>query len=77
MIASDVRAFKFDEIKARALKARAQNISCVAWDGRPQMPNFPQAVSDHGGFDLVLVDAPCSSSGTVRRNPEINGKVLI
>ncbi len=71
VIASDVRAFKFDEIKARALKARAQNISCVAWDGRPQMPNFPRAVSDRGGFDLVLVDAPCSSSGTVRRNPEI------
>jgi len=31
---------------------------------------FPKEIARHGGFDWVLVDAPCSSSGTWRRNPD-------
>src|ERR1700690_1963163 len=30
-----------------------------------------QAGNDGGGFDGILVDAPCSSSGTIRRHPDI------
>jgi 16S rRNA (cytosine967-C5)-methyltransferase len=29
-----------------------------------------------GSFDVVLVDAPCTSLGTVRRHPEIRWRVL-
>ena len=34
------------------------------------MPQFQKEVENKNGFDWVLVDAPCSSSGTWRRNPD-------
>jgi 16S rRNA (cytosine967-C5)-methyltransferase len=30
-----------------------------------------QAGNDGGGFDGILVDAPCSSTGTIRRHPDV------
>ena len=30
-----------------------------------------EKVSDEAGFDAVLLDAPCSSTGTVRRHPDV------
>jgi 16S rRNA (cytosine967-C5)-methyltransferase len=39
------------------------------WDG-VTAPQFGREVFLQAGFDSVLVDAPCSSSGTWRRNPD-------
>lgn len=67
--ASDIRSYKFDEIKRRAKKAQFFNIRCIEWDGET-LPSFSKEVLNNKGFDWVLVDAPCSSSGTWRRNPD-------
>jgi len=67
--ASDIRAHKLDEIKRRASLSRFYNIRTAVWNGEaPLAP--PKEIARHGGFDWVLVDAPCSSSGTWRRNPD-------
>jgi len=67
--ASDIRAHKLDEIKRRAALSRFYNIRTAVWHGDVPL-QFPKEIARHGGFDWVLVDAPCSSSGTWRRNPD-------
>lgn len=72
--ASDVREFKLEEVKKRARRAGFFNVRCQAWDG-VDIPAFPREVEKRGGFDWVLVDAPCSSSGTWRRNPDAKYRI--
>ncbi|MFL2493290.1 MAG: RsmB/NOP family class I SAM-dependent RNA methyltransferase [Candidatus Thalassarchaeum sp.] len=48
----------------------SQSIAVVNHDGR-HMPKVPES-----GFDRVLVDAPCTGSGTTRKNPDVWGKWL-
>lgn len=67
--ASDIREHKLDEIRRRAQRAQLHNIRTFAWQGEP-LDRLPAAVQKRGGFDWVLVDAPCTSSGTWRRNPD-------
>jgi 16S rRNA (cytosine967-C5)-methyltransferase len=72
--ASDVREFKLEEVKRRARKAGFFNVRCQPWNGL-DLPEFPREVQKRGGFDWVLVDAPCTSSGTWRRNPDAKYRV--
>jgi 16S rRNA (cytosine967-C5)-methyltransferase len=67
--ASDIRAHKLDEIKRRASLSRFYNIRTAVWNGDVPL-QLPKEIARHGGFNWVLVDAPCSSSGTWRRNPD-------
>jgi 16S rRNA (cytosine967-C5)-methyltransferase len=67
--ASDVREYKLEEVKKRARRAGFFNIRCVPWQG-DALPAFPKEIERRSGFDWVLVDAPCSSAGTWRRNPD-------
>lgn len=67
--ASDIRAHKLDEIRRRAQRAQLHNIRTFAWQGDP-LDRLPNTAQKRGGFDWVLVDAPCTSSGTWRRNPD-------
>lgn len=73
--ATDIRADKLDEIKRRARKAGFSNIRTQVWDGSAPLA-FSREIANHGGFDAVLVDAPCSSSGTWRRNPDARFREL-
>ena len=57
------------DLEQRAQRARFQNILTFPWNGL-QVPVFPQAVERRGGFDCVLIDAPCTGAGTWRRNPD-------
>lgn len=62
--------------KARLSAARMESaglsdvVSCVEFDGTrlADKDNLPEEL--RGQFDSVLVDAPCSGTGTMRRHPE-------
>lgn len=69
VIATDIRAWKLEEVKKRAKKAQFHNIRTQAWDASQEL-ELSREVKARGGFDRILVDAPCSSSGTFRRNPD-------
>ncbi|HVS52088.1 MAG TPA: RsmB/NOP family class I SAM-dependent RNA methyltransferase [Opitutaceae bacterium] len=56
--AHDIRASALEELKARAIRAGRTNVQLVA---RPNAHDY----------DGVLVDAPCSGSGTWRRAPHL------
>ena len=64
VFATDIREYKLEDLKRRAARAAFPNIRCAGWDGR----HVPERRK--GSFDGVLVDAPCSSSGRWRRNPD-------
>lgn len=63
VVASDVRDYKLQDLKLRARRGDFQNIEARPWDGR-------SVDRRRASFDGVLVDAPCSGSGTWRRNPD-------
>lgn len=67
--ASDVRGEKLEILKQRARRVGTSNVRTQTFDGNA-LPEFPAEVRKHGGFDWVLIDAPCTSSGTWRRNPD-------
>lgn len=68
VVATDVDERALAELRTRARRAGVADVVRVrAWDGR-EPPDFgPEA---RRGFDVVLVDAPCSASGTWRRDPD-------
>ncbi|NNM54318.1 MAG: RsmB/NOP family class I SAM-dependent RNA methyltransferase, partial [Spirochaetales bacterium] len=67
--ATDVAEFKLTELKKRVARAGWQNVRVQLWDGRLR-PTLPREAQVRGGFDRVVVDAPCSASGTWRRDPD-------
>ena len=67
LLATDVSASKLALLARRAARAGLQNVRVHAWDARERLPLPREAPR---GFAAVLVDAPCSSSGTWRRNPD-------
>ncbi len=69
LYASDPDREKLAELRRRARRAGVSNVRVLPWNGR-ELPRFGPEVERRGGFDWVLVDAPCSSSGTWRRRPD-------
>jgi len=63
VIATDVRSWKLKDLKKRARRAGFSNISIRDWNGK----GIPGRSAN---FDGVQVDAPCSATGTWRRNPD-------
>ncbi len=61
--------------KIRALEANARRLGVRIIETRRGDASRPLEVSPPAAFDRVLVDAPCSGLGTLRRNPEIKWRL--
>lgn len=61
--AFDVHEGRLEELRRRAKRQQVFNLRVLRWDGRVLPATPPQ--------DGALVDAPCSNSGTLRRNPDL------
>jgi len=48
-----------DNMTRLSLEAEAIVVDAIEWQG------------DAGGFDGILIDAPCTSTGTIRRHPDV------
>ncbi|WP_394147542.1 RsmB/NOP family class I SAM-dependent RNA methyltransferase [Shewanella atlantica] len=64
IVASDIRRKPLEELAKRAKRAGFKGISVSPWRS-DELP------VPHNHFDGVLVDAPCSCTGTWRRNPDM------
>ncbi len=69
VIATDLHGYKLEELKRRSKRAEFHNIRSFEWAGNEPL-RLPKEIAQQQGFDWVLVDAPCSSAGTWRRNPD-------
>lgn len=67
LIASDTNRNRLDQLAPRAERANATNIEPVLLDPGKEIAKLADLKAQ---CDIVLVDAPCSGTGTWRRNPE-------
>lgn len=74
LYATDIHQYKLDELKRRASRAGVRNVRSFTWDST-QALRLPMEVARQGGFDKILIDAPCSATGTWRRNPDARWKL--
>ncbi len=68
VIANEKDPGRTNTLVTNVRRIAAPNIVVARHDGR-QIPKPPLP-----GFDSILVDAPCSGSGTTRKNPEVWGR---
>ncbi len=64
IVAMDIFSKKLDELKKRAKRAKSQNIIIKEIVGAKTIKRMA------GKFDRLLLDVPCTGSGTYRRKPE-------
>lgn len=69
IVAADRSMTRMATVVATTLLHRFENIDPVILDATEQLPFAP------GTFNKVLVDAPCSGTGTLRANPEIRWRL--
>jgi 16S rRNA (cytosine967-C5)-methyltransferase len=69
IVAADLYEHRLRSVLSSASLHGFGRVNCVTLDGLQALP-LPQS-----HFDRVLVDAPCSGTGTLRRNPEIRWRI--
>jgi 16S rRNA (cytosine967-C5)-methyltransferase len=68
ILASDVHLHRLRALRSNLERVGAANVRLVAVDAQRPLPFSAQ-------FDRILVDAPCSGTGTLARNPEIRWRL--
>jgi len=69
VLAIDLHERKAQIIAEAAARLGHENLRALAADATLPLPHHAGAPPE--GFDLVLIDAPCSGLGTLRRHPEV------
>ena len=64
IVAADVHSARLEELRKRARRADVSNVRIQRVEDVADLEE-----KYRGRFDVVIVDAPCSGIGTVRRNP--------
>jgi 16S rRNA (cytosine967-C5)-methyltransferase len=70
IFAADVNEIRLKELHKRAKRADVSNVRIKPVDAIEDL-----AAEYAGYFDVVLIDAPCSGLGTIRRNPGMKWRV--
>ena len=74
LVGATVRANEVSEHRADlvrgAVEASAESVIVVSHDGRSEAAFTSGALAGETGYDRILVDAPCSGLGALRRRPE-------
>lgn len=73
LVALDVDARKLAALRERAKRAKAANIQALTLEEEGPLPDAVQALT--GKVDRLLIDAPCSGTGVLRRNPETRARL--
>lgn len=68
VIAGEIHGHRLRIIQQQLRRTRTTNVALAALDATRPLP-FSR------GFDRVLIDAPCSGTGTLARNPEIRWRL--
>ena len=65
IVAGDLHEARVNLLRATCVRQGVEFVNLVRYDAEQALPFADEA------FDTVLVDAPCSGTGTIRHNPEI------
>jgi 16S rRNA (cytosine967-C5)-methyltransferase len=73
VVAADLHPNRVRAMKERFERSGIRNVQTVVLDGAQALPSTP---SFEQSFDRILVDVPCSGTGTLARHPEIRWKLF-
>ncbi len=69
IIALDIQPYKLEELKTRCKRAGVENVEAKFLENNKVVKRLKDTA------DLVLIDAPCSGLGVLKRNPDIKWKL--